>query len=138
VLEGPRQAAPEDPGVEGVVTVLDQHRSAGEVEEGPASIAELGRADQHLTLDQMPALGVGVDRSAGMDQGVEEAQRATQPESLRPDLEDQEGPVAGGLDVDSDIFGFGQWRVRTHRDEVDLGIRLPGDRLGRAPRFELQ
>jgi hypothetical protein len=138
VLERARQAAAEDPGVEGVVAVLDQHRAAGEVEESPAGVAELGRADQHLPLDQVPALGVGVDRGASVDERVEEPQRAAQSETLGADLEDQEGPVAGRLDVDRHELGLCQRRVRADRDEVQLETRLPGHRLGRAPRLELQ
>jgi hypothetical protein len=130
VLERPRQAPAEDPGVKRVVAVLDQHRSPGEVEKGPSGVAELGRADQHLPLDQVPSLGVGVDRGAGMDQGVEKAQRTAQPEPLGADLEDQEGPVARGLDVDGDVLGLGQRRVRTDRDEVELGRGLPRNGLG--------
>ena len=99
---GRDRPAAEDPGVEGVVAVLDQDGPPGEVEEGPPGVAELGRVDEHLALDQVPPLGVGVDRRPGVDQGVEQAQRPAQPEPLGADLEDQEGPVAGGLDVHRD------------------------------------
>jgi hypothetical protein len=77
VLERPGETAAEDPGVEGVVAVLDQDSAPGEMEEGAAGVAELGRVDQHLALDQVPAPGVGVDRSPGVNQGVEEAEGPT-------------------------------------------------------------
>jgi hypothetical protein len=38
VLERLGKAAAEDPGVEGVVAVLDQHRPPGEVEEGASRV----------------------------------------------------------------------------------------------------
>jgi hypothetical protein len=72
VLERPGQSPAQDPGVEGVVAVLDQDRSAGEVEKGSPGITELGRVDEHLALDQMPPLRVGIDGRAGVDEGVEE------------------------------------------------------------------
>ena len=77
VLERSGQAPAQDPGVEGIVAVLDQDRSTGEMEEGPSGVPELGRVDEHLAFDQVPSLGVGVDRGPGADQGVEEAERAT-------------------------------------------------------------
>jgi hypothetical protein len=131
VLERPGEAAAEDPGVEGVMAVLHQHGSPGEVEKGPSCIAELGCVDQHLALDQVPPPGVGIDRSTGVDQGVEQAQRPAQPKPLGADLEDQEGPVPGGLDVHRPELGLLQKRLRADRRIVvaQLG-RLPGDELG--------
>ena len=139
MLERPGKAAAEDPGVEGVMAVLDQHRTAGEVEEGAAGVRELRGVDQHLATDQVPPLGVGVDRSPAVDEGVEETQRSAQPEALGADLEDQEGPVSGGLDVDSNELGFRQGRVRADRREVVLAaFRLPCDRPRRPPGLEPQ
>jgi len=138
VLERARQPAAQDPGVEGVVAVLDQHRAPGEMQEGPAGVAELGRADQHLPLDQVAAFGVGVDRRPGVDEGVEKAQRAAQPEALGADLEHQEGSVPRRLDIDGNELGLSQRRVRADGDEVILGGRLPGDGFGRAAGLELQ
>jgi hypothetical protein len=138
VLERPRQAPAEDPGVEGVMAVLDQDRSACEVEEGAARVPELGRVDEHLPFDQVPSLRVGVDRRPGVDQGVEQSQRATEPEPLGSDLEDQEGPVAGGLDVDRDELSFFKRRLRADRREVIAHYRLPGDQLGRPAGFKPQ
>jgi hypothetical protein len=130
VLERSGQAPAQDPGVEGIVAVLDQDRSTSEMEEGPSGVPELGRVDEHLAFDQVPSLGVGVDRGPGVDQGVEEAQGAGEAEPFSPDLEHQEGPVAGRLDVDGDELRLFERRVRAHRDVVLFGARRPEDRLG--------
>jgi len=135
VLERPGQAATQDPGVERVVAVLDQDGAAGEVEEGPTRVAELGGAFQHLALDQVPALGVGVDGSARVHQGVEEAQGAHQVEALGADLEDQEGPVAGSLDVHRHELRLRQGRVRADGQDL-IARRLPGDRFDSAAGLE--
>jgi tryptophanyl-tRNA synthetase len=139
VLEGLGEPAPEDPGVEGVVAVLDQDGAPREVEEAPPGVPELGRVDQHLALDQVAALGVRVDRRPRVDEGVEEAERAAQPEALGADLEDQEGAVAGGLDVDGDVLRPGQRGVRADRREILVGTpELPEDGLVGTPRLQLQ
>ena len=139
VLERPGQATAQDPGVEGVVAVLDQHRAPGEVEEGPAGIAELGRVDQHLALDQVPALGVRVDRGPGVDERVEEAQRAAEPEALGADLEDEEGTIPGRLDVDRDELRLLDGRVGADgRVGVLVRGRDPVHRLARPAGLELQ
>jgi len=131
VLERPRQAPAQDPGVEGVVAVLDQDRSPCEMEEGAPGVPELRCVDEHLALDQVPALCVGVDRRPGVDQGVEEAERSAEPEPLGADLEDQERPVAGGLDVDRDELGLLQRRARADRREVVAPLDgLPCDEPG--------
>jgi len=106
VLQRLLEAAPDEVGVEGVVAVLDQHRPAREAEEGRAGFAEAGRARQHGAVDLVALLRVAVDRGAGLHQRVEEGQRAREPEALGADLDDQEGPVAGGLHVERDVLGF--------------------------------
>ena len=139
VLERPRKAAAEDPGVECVMAVLDQDRSTGEMEEGAAGVGELWSVDQHLAPDQVPPLGVGVDRRPAVDQGVEEAQRSAQPEALGADLEHQERPVAGGLDVDGDELRLRQRRVGADRGQLLVPAhRRPIHRLGRPPWLEPQ
>ena len=139
MLERTAEAPAEDPGVEGVMAVLDQDRAAGEVEERTPGVGELRRVDEHLALDQVPALGVGIDRRPGVDQGVEEAERATESEPLGADLEDQEWPVAGGLDVDRDELGLLQRRARADRREVVAPLdRLPCDEPGAASGLEPQ
>ena len=55
VLQRPGEPAAQDPGVEGIVAVLDEDRAPREVEKGAARVAELGRVDQHLPLDQVCA-----------------------------------------------------------------------------------
>ena len=107
------------------------------MEEGAAGVAELGRVDQHLALDQVPALGVGVDRCPGVDQGVEEAQGPAESEPLGADLEDQEGAVAGRLDVDGDELRILERSVGAYRRVLVLTLRrLPGDQLTGAAGFE--
>ena len=131
VLERPGEAPAQDPGVEGVVAVLDQDRSPCEMEEGAPGVPELRCVDEHLALDQVPALCVGVDRCPGVDQGVEEPERSAEPEPLSADLEDQERPVAGGLDVDRDELGLLQRRARADRREVVAPLDgLPCDEPG--------
>jgi len=139
VLERPGEAPAQDPGVEGVVAVLDQDRSPCEMEEGAPGVPELRCVDEHLALDQVPALCVGVDRCPGVDQGVEEPERSAEPEPLSADLEDQERPVAGGLDVDRDELGFLERGLRANRREVVASLdRLPGDELGSPPGLQPQ
>jgi hypothetical protein len=139
VLERTRQAAAEDPGVERVVAVLDEHGAASEVEERSPGVAELRGVHKHLALDQVAALGVGIDRRPGVDEGVEEAQRASEPEALGPDLEDQEGPVAGRLDVDGDVLRLFEKSVRADRREAALiSSGLPGDRRRGPAGLELE
>lgn len=139
VLKGPGKAATQDPGVEGVVAVLDQDASPGEVEEGPPGVAELRRVDKHVALDQVASLRVGVDRRPGVDKGVEEAQRPAEPEALGADLEDQERTVAGGLDVHGDELGLLQPRLGADREDLFADFYwFPGDQLGRAAGLEPQ
>jgi hypothetical protein len=137
VLERSGQSTAEYPGVERVVAVLDEHGATSEVEERPPGVTELGGVHQHLPLNQVAALGVGVDRCPGVDEGVEEAQRAAEPEALGPDLEDQEGPVPGRLDVDGDELGLFEKRVGADRREaLFIGLGLPGDRRQSPARLE--
>ena len=139
MLERTAEASAQDPGVEGVVAVLNQDRPAGEVEEGSARVGELRRIDEHLALDQVPALGVGIDGRAGVNQGVEEAQRPAQPEALGADLKDQERAVAGGLDVHRHELGLLERCRGADRREIFAVLPwIPGDELGSAPGLEPQ
>ena len=45
VLERGLEASPDEPGVEGIVAVLDQNRALSKTQERPASVPELGSAD---------------------------------------------------------------------------------------------
>ncbi len=72
VLERAFQASTDEPGVERVMAVLDQNRPLSETQERTAGVAKLGRANQHRSVDVMPAMGVGVDRRLAVDKRVEE------------------------------------------------------------------
>ena len=73
-----------------------------------------------------------------MDQGVEESQGAGEAKPLGADLQDQEGPVARGLDVHRHELRLRERRVRADRDEVGFRRRLPGNGFKRAAGLELQ
>jgi hypothetical protein len=106
VLERLLQPAADQVGVEGVVAVLDQDRAPREAQEGGPGIPEAGRADQHRAIDLVPLLRVSVDGGARLDQGVEEGERAREPEALGADLDHQEGRVAGRLHVQRHVLGL--------------------------------
>jgi hypothetical protein len=136
VFERALQASTDEPRVEGVVAVLDQHRAVCESQEGAARIAKLGCADQHRAVDVVPPVRVRVDRRLAVDQGVEKGERAVQLEALRADLQDQEGRVAGALDVEGDELCVIQPCLRAETWRVD-GDLLPQHRLDRSARFEV-
>jgi hypothetical protein len=137
VLERAVQAAADEPGVERVVAVLDQDSPFREAEEAAADVAELGCADQHRAVDLVSPAGVRIDGRPAVDQSVEEGQRAAQPKALRADLEHQERPVAGCLDVERDEIGLDQRRGRANIGCIDR-VLLPLDRLLRAPRLQVE
>jgi len=85
------EAAADKPGVERVVTVLDEHGSVGEAQERAPGVLKLGGPDQHRPVDVVALACVRVDRGPAVDQGVEEGKRARQLESLGAHLEHQEG-----------------------------------------------
>jgi hypothetical protein len=70
------EAAADQPRVEGIVAVLDQHRALCETKECPAGIAKFRRPNQHRPIDVVALLGVGIDWRAAIDQGVEKRKRA--------------------------------------------------------------
>jgi hypothetical protein len=72
MLQRAFQPATDEPGVEGVVAVLDQDGPLGKTEERPAGVTKLGRADQHRPVDVVPLLGVGIYGRAAIDEGIEE------------------------------------------------------------------
>ncbi|HEY1420387.1 MAG TPA: hypothetical protein VGG90_06735, partial [Candidatus Dormibacteraeota bacterium] len=80
VREGAFQPAPDQPSVEGVVAVLDQHGPLRKTQETAARVTELRRTDQHRAIDVVPFLGVRVDRRATVDERVEEGQRPIEAE----------------------------------------------------------
>ena len=127
VLEGLPEAPAHQVGVEGVVAVLDQHRTSCKAQEGRAGVAEARCPHQHRAIDLVPLLGVAVDRRAGFDQGVEEGQRGVQPEALGADLDDQERPVAGGLHIERDILGLAEWSLGRDREALREQLRKERD-----------
>jgi len=135
MLERTLQAAAHEPGVKGVVAVLDEHRALGEAKKRPARVLELGRADEHGAVDAVALARVRVDRCAAVDQGVEERERGVEAKALGADLEDQEGGVAGRLDVQGDELRLGERPRMADLGRVD-GDLLPRHELGRAARFE--
>jgi hypothetical protein len=134
VLERRGQAAAHEIRVERVVAVLDEHRSPREAQEGGTGLAESRRADQHRAVDLVPLLRVPVDRGPRLDQRVEKRQRPVEAEALGADLDHEEGPVAGGLDVEGHVLGVLEQRFRCDRG------RRPGqlleDDLAALPRLE--
>jgi hypothetical protein len=137
MLERALQAAPHQPGVEGIVAVLDQHRPLRETKESTSRVFELWGADQHRAIDVMALARVRVDRRAAVDERVEEGERAFEGEPLGADLEDQERRIAGRLDVEGDELRIRKRSLLFHLGRVDRDL-LPGDQLGRASGLEIQ
>jgi hypothetical protein len=135
MLERTLQSTAHEPGVEGVVAVLDQHRAVSEAQEGPARISKLGCPDEHGTVDVMAPMCVRVDRRLAVDKRVEERQRAVEPEALRADLEDQEWRVSSGLHVEGHELRLVQPGLGPNLGRVDCDF-LPGHRLHGPARFE--
>jgi predicted deacylase len=102
VFERALQAATDEPRVEGIVAVLDQHGAVSKPQESPAGVAKLGCADEHRTVDVMAPVGVWVDRRLTVDERVEKRERPVEAEALRADLQDEERRIASGLDVQGD------------------------------------
>ena len=137
VLEGAFEAAADQPRVEGVVAVLDEHGRVGEVEEGAPSVLELGRPDEHRAVDLVAPARVRVDRRPAVDQGVEEREGAGELEALRAYLQHQERRISRRLDVQGDEVRLFEPRVRPDVRRVD-GNLLPGHGLGGASRLEVK
>jgi hypothetical protein len=135
MLEGALEPAAHEPRVERVVAVLHQHRAVGEAQEGPPGVAEVRRADEHRPIDVVPPLGVRVDRCPAIDEGVEEGERPVEAKALGAELQDQEGRVACGLDVEGDELSVFETGLGPDLRGVD-GDLLPWHRLRRAARLE--
>ena len=131
------QPAPDEPGVESVVAVLDQDRAMRESQERAARVLELRCAYQHRAIDVVASSRVGVDRGAAVDKRVEEGQRAIQAKTLGADLEHEERRVARGLDIESDKLRLDEQRSAADLRRVD-GDLLPGHELGSAARFQVE
>jgi hypothetical protein len=122
VLERALQAATDEPCVECVVAVLDQHRPLREAQKRTARILELGRSDEHRAVDVVTPPRVRVDRRAAVDERVEKRKCAFELESLRPDLEDEEGRVARRLDVQGDELRLVERCLRAHLRGIDRDL----------------
>lgn len=130
VLERTLQASTHEPCVERVVAVLDEDRALCKAKKRSSRVAKLGSAYQHRTIDVVPLLGIGIDRRAAVDKGVEEREGARELESLSAKLEHQERGVPCRLDVDGDELGIVERRLRAKLRRVDRYL-LPRDRLRR-------
>jgi hypothetical protein len=119
VLERALEAATDEPRVECVVAVLDEHRPVSEAQEGTPGVAKLGRADEHRAIDVVAPVRVRIDGRLAVDEGVEEGKRGVEPETLGADLEHEEGCVAGGLDVEGDELRLVQPGLGTQLGRVD-------------------
>ena len=137
MLERALQAAPDKPGVERVVAVLDEHSPVRKSEEGPPGVLEDRRPDEHRAIDVVPLAGIRVDRCPAVDERVEERQGAVKSEPLRAELEDEKRRVAGGFDVEGDELRLVQGSQRADLRRVDRYL-LPRNGLDRAPRLQEQ
>jgi hypothetical protein len=135
MLERAFQPSADEPGVERVVAVLDQHRALGEAEKAPTRVFEFGRADEHRAVDVVPLSGVRIDGRPAVDQRVEKRERAVEGEALGADLEDEERRIARGLDVKRDELGVVEPRPVGDLGRVDSDL-FPRDRLDRSPWFQ--
>jgi hypothetical protein len=136
VLERALQASTDEPRVERVVAVLNEHRAVRETKKRAAGVAKLWCSDQHRAIDVVPPVRVRVDRRLAVHQRVEEGERAIELEALRADLQDQEWRVARALDVEGDELRVIEARFRTEPRRVD-GDLFPEHWLDRAARLEI-
>jgi|SRR5579859_232151 len=136
MLQGALEPAADEPRVEGVVAVLNEHGAVGEAQERAARVFEHRRADEHGAVDVVAPARVGVDRRPAVDQRVEKGKRALEREALGAKLEDEEWSIARGLDVEGDELRLVERRRRVDVGRVD-GDLLPGDRRGRATWLEV-
>ncbi len=100
VYKGTLESTTDQPRVECVMAVLDEHGTMREAQKRTTRVLEFGRTDQHRAIDVMSLSRVGIDRGAAIDQGIEERQSAVEGEPLGTKLENQKWSVAGGLDVE--------------------------------------
>jgi hypothetical protein len=135
MLQRAFEPSTDEPRVECVMAVLDEDGALRKPQECAPRIAELRRTDQHRAVDVVPLLRVGVDRSAAIDERVEERQRAGKLEPFGPQLEHEERRVARRLDVDGDELRVVEQRLRAELWRVDRDL-LPWDGLGGPARLE--
>src|SRR5258708_21307780 len=137
MLEWALQAATNQPCVERVMAVLYEHGALRESQKCPAGVPEFRRADEQRAIDVMGLFRVGIEGCPAIDQRVEERERGVEGEPLRSKLQDQEGSVAGRLDVERDELGLFQPSQRPNLGCVDRDL-LPRHQLHRATGLEVQ
>ena len=137
MLERALQAATDEPRVERVVAVLDEHSTLSEPQERSPCVLENRRADEHRAIDVMAPLRIRVDGRAAVDERVEEGERLVEGEALGAELEDKKRRVAGGLHVQGDELRLLQRCERANLRCVDRDL-LPGHRCGCTPRLEIE
>jgi hypothetical protein len=76
VLQRALQPAANQPGVEGIMAVLDQDGALGETKESTACVTKFGRPDQHRPVDVVPFLSGGIYWRTAIDEGVEKRKGA--------------------------------------------------------------
>jgi hypothetical protein len=135
VLERALEAAPDQPGVESVMAVLDQHGGIGEPKESAPRVLELGRPDEHRAIDVVALARVRVDGRPAVNKRVEKGKWAVEPEALGPDLEDEEGRVARRLHVKRDELGVFEASSLADLGSVDRDL-FPGDQGAGAAGFQ--
>ena len=72
MLERAFQPAPDEPRIECIVAVFDEHGALRKPQEGATRVPELRRPDEHGAVDVMAPARVWVDWRTTVDQGVEE------------------------------------------------------------------
>jgi hypothetical protein len=135
VLERALQAPADEPRVECVVAVLDEHGAVSESQEGTPRVAKLRRPDEHRAVDVVAPVRVRVDRRLAVHERVEERQRAVEAKPLGADLEDEKRRVPGGLDVQRYELRFIKPCLGANLGGVDRDL-LPGHRLHGPAWFE--
>jgi hypothetical protein len=128
MLEGTLQAAADQPRVERVVAVLDQHRAVGEAQKRAPRIAELRRADEHRAVNVMAAVRIWVDGRLAVHERVKKRERSMQLEALGSHLEHEEGRVARRLHVQRDELRLIEPRLAPDLGSVDRDL-FPSDRF---------
>ena len=103
--------------------------------ETPPYVPELGGSDEHGAVDLMSLLCVRVDRSAAIDERIEERERTFELEPLSANLQDKEWSVACRLDVERDELGLVEPRLRADFGRIDRDL-FPCDRLFGAAWFQ--
>ena len=131
------QAPAHQPGVEGVVAVLDKHRALSEPQERATRVPELRRSDQHRAVDVVSLARVRVDGRAAVDQRVEEGKRGIQAKSLGAHLEHEEWSVPRGLDVKGNELRVLESSLSGHLRSVNRDL-LPRHQLGGAARLQVK